>query len=352
MRQNGHVHADAVTTFFDGQHAEFFVVTAAPGTRELVTTEFYEQRPGGMRPLKQVNWGVAVPAADLFAATSGLQRDVVQAFWIGGRTEEALHALSIFQEQPIVVDVEPRDELIDPAVVRPSGQMDQYFWRPGAETWSLCRHVLTGEGGTSGIVETHRLLQTPTPPVHSAVAPVPGDDAGRVVVAWGAQADEALILRAVLQDEEGGHRARERTLHDTKLLSPQRLALHVGPDATTARLGGTIALFGGRTGIVDAQFDFAGEETTVNVTALPQPTEAPLHATQAMYYQGPRVPQCVVGMLDKEGTLAIGGPGRETTQVLRREVPLTYDLSFVPSAGVCYEAQVTAEGDVDLVPLS
>lgn len=353
-QQEKQVKADAVTTFFDGTYTEFFVASTTPDVRELVTTEFYERRPdlGEIERLKQVNWEVVVPEdTDLFVATSGLRRNYVNAFWVGWRTEDSLSALSIFQERPITVEVGSSDTLIHPAVVRPSGQMDQYFWRSEEQGWALFRHVFTGEMDEPGTVETRRLLQTSGQPELTTVAPVPGNEEGQVVVAWGERDEEGLILRAVLQNGEDLRRLTSMAIQETDFLPNQRLALHVIPGDVTAWVSGVIQLGGAQVGLLEGRFDFTEEETAAEVTSLPQPTDAQLHAAQTFYYQDPTEHRRFAGQLDEQGTLAVGRPGREDAHVLRRDVPLSYDFPILTSLGARYEVRGTEEGDVDLVSI-
>lgn len=349
-----HIEAEAATTFFDGTYAEFFVVTTRPDARRLVTTEFYERRPdlGEIEQLKQVDWGIVVPEkADLFVATSGLRRNYVNAFWVGWQQDDSLYALSVFQERPVGVEFGSNDVRIHPAVVDPDGRMNQYFWRPEEQGWALCRHVFTGELGEPGTAETQRLLQVPHRPVLSTGAPVPGSEKGTFVVAWAERNEEGMAFRSVRLDGRTLQRLTSTAIPAVDLLPDQRLALHVVPGGNTAWVSGTVQFDATRYGLLEVRFDFVEEETSIGTAPLRQPTNAPLHAAQAFYYHDPEGHRRFVGLLDEEGTLAVGRSGDEEARVLRREVPLSYDFPILTSLGARYEAGITEEGEIVLVPI-
>jgi len=348
------IEAEAVTTFFDGTFTEFFVVDAPPGTRELATIEFYEKRPdlGEIERLKQVDWKVVVPEkADLFVATSGLRRNYVNAFWVGWHEEDSLYALSVFQERPIGVEFKPHDIRIHPAVVGPDGRMNQYFWRSEKQGWALCRHVFTGKMDEPGTVETQRLLQAPHRPELSTVAPVPGNEEGEVVVAWAAREEEGVAFRAVHADGDVFRRLTSTAIPGVNLWLDQRLALHVVPGEVTAWMSGAVQLGEARHGLFEVRFDFVEEETSIGAVPLRRPADAQLHAAQVFYYHDPTEHRRFVGLLDEEGTLAVGRPGHEVAHIVRREVPLSYDFPMLTSLGARYEAGITKEGEIVLVSL-
>ena len=210
----------AIATYHDRFRAEVFVATTAGRKRELVTIEFFERRPDWARleKLKEANWHLDVPEGQrLFAASAGHRRDPLNMFWVGWRDPQTIFALSLFQENPITVRLDPGDRLVDPPVTVSDRRMHQYFLRGEASAPQLMRHEFSGELNAPGVHDTRQLANIGTPVGVIGVAPIPEHPEGGTLVAWfqhgaeGGRVGFARIIReaaqVVLSDPIPGVRA-------------------------------------------------------------------------------------------------------------------------------------------------
>lgn len=341
-----HPSPEAIATYSDGELTEFFIATVEPKKQGLITVEFFERRPdlGEIDRLKQVPWDVPVPEdVTLFVAGSGLLRDDLGTMWTGWRDDQALYALSLFQEQPVRVAIQDPKQLIQPAITVASKKMHQYWYQPEGDSWQLLRHELSGEFGQSGSVRTVTLGQYEGQPAIVGAAPVPDAKQDQVVVAWvGRQAAHSRVGIARIQGDSV-ETVYSQPLENRVPIEGQPPGIHVD-----AELGVTVgfvaeSVLTGVYSFVEAVCD-AGAETCSTQTQSLDIYPKGLHAARIFYYKSRSETDRFLCMLKQEGLLVVSNLHRE--RVMRQHVDPSYGFPIVTSAGARYEAAFTEEGEV------
>jgi hypothetical protein len=343
--------AEAITTFFDGKFTDFFAVVVDPSSRELISMEFYEKRPdlGEIQFLKQVGWDIVVPPeAQPFAATSGLLRDQVNAFWAGWRTPDTYSALSLYQEGPLNLPMDPAARLIQPAIVVPSRNMLQYFWLPKDDAWSLYRHEFRGNQGERGSVATSRIGPAGHEPLLSSAIPIPGAEDDRSAVAWIEQTDIGIKATAMLFSGDTSESLSTPAVPFVAPVKRQRLAMHVSAGGTVSigfvaesKIGGYV--------VMEVRFDFANHIFTFHPASL-RLEPGSVHSACMFFSKNPHEHDSFVCALSAKGVLTVMKPGSDFVRVVREHVDPAYDFPILTSSTGRYEATRT-DGELEFIML-
>ncbi len=348
------LHHRSVTALFPG-HSEFYVGYVDASRNELSLREFYENRPdlGEIRFLKEVGWEEPLPKdAELFLPTSGLGRDVLQAFWLGWKQGPKLSLLSIFQDKPLELTLGEKDLFVEPALMMPSKQLHLYALH-GLQ-WQ--RHEFHGDAHAPARVNTVSLSALKSLVLLPAAGSIPESKKDEAVLAW-VETDGAGV-RVVIAWVEGTAMKQKssQVLEGYRILERQRVALFV--DAA----GSVSYRFWGE-GLKDKtyatlQVSCRQSEEVCALTATPVEGLEPgiMESAASFFYKGPLITGDFARKREAGSfgvVLAKGGVlFREAEGVaneIRRDVPSTYDFPIVTGEGAAYEPK-WEKGKPNLVP--
>lgn len=340
-------------TFNDNGFIELFFVFRDAESGTVWTSQYYEtgsnEKP--IAKLKSVNWEVeAPPEATLFFPSAGLSLDELQMAWIGWRENQTLTAISLFHEQPLVVDLEPADVLIEPAVVLPDRRMVHYLWRATEGAWTLQYYVFSGEHEQPTSVGVEHLMQIEGEPVLSTLEPATGEGRGRVALGWVELLDETVLVNASWLNGLEGVSLRETVPEAIALTVPQRMGLHLGREDHLSLSFIAERPDDGTYLFVKTDFDFVSKESRSSVQALRLDPES-LHAACIVHLKNPPVHQAVAYFLTKEGTLLSYFEDSAVMQILRTNVDLAYDFPIGSARLNICEVHLNEEGEWSISPL-
>jgi len=352
-----HPRAQAISALADIDDTELFVVFADRKDRGLVTVQYFEKPGEGgldeLRRLKDTRWETTVPEGfEPFAAASGRLRDDLGIFWAGWSNERSLHALSIFQEQPIRLTLESGERLVQSAVAVPSKRMHQYAWRERGTRAALWLHEFMGELDGPGRLASREIgLVEPLPTV-SAAAPLSGTDDDRSVLAWAGSGDAGLIAGAVMAGAGEFAPAATTPAPRIRPADRQRLGLVVGQGGEGILVAGFVGLQedSGAYVFVEARFDLNVGEGKLELQPLPVPPGS-VHSGATIYYRDAEEPSALVLLLSPEGVLSRYLTDKRELRELRSGVSLDYDFPVISTFARIYEASFGPRGEPGLEEL-
>lgn len=346
-----HPGSDAIVTFDDGEFTEFYAVAVNPQSRELVSFQFFESRPdlGEIKLLKKVEWDTKVPEdAHPFVAASGILRDKLNTFWTGWKDGKKIHAISLFHEDPIVVDYPAGGKFIDPPIVLAGKNMQQYYVAPG-ETQSTIRCLeFAGDSAAKVPVATHDIFTLDHEPLLCSAAPVIGSVEKRACLAWLQVAGDGCILSVLPIIGDSAGKVISLPIDKIKPLAKQKLALQAFADGLVCA-GFVGETEGGGYLLVKCGFNLqkgTSEAQKVSLTLTP----GSIQSARVVYYKIRDWHESFGCFLTNKNEVYVTS-GESGLVLLEKEVGPGYDYPIVTSYTGRYEAKLDHGWEVYLEPI-
>jgi hypothetical protein len=174
-----------IMTMIPPRYADFSVHVSEAAMNEFIHvyrdggnlhTQTYFEKPnhgGQVDYYKPIDWKEKVPeGAILRGSNSGLGSGAIPNYWVIWKEPGSLKALSIYQQNPLSLPMEPQDTLIDGPVLGFDGKLHVYFLRKSPDGYGLFEHLFAGEAKKKGEASTARLANIAGEPLFIRADPI------------------------------------------------------------------------------------------------------------------------------------------------------------------------------------
>ncbi len=352
MKKND-INNEAVTSFYNGETTEFYLASLKPPDNILRTTEFFERRPdlGEIQFLKNISWDIKVsPEAKLFIGKSGLSKDQLKTFWTGWFDDNNYYALSLYQENPIKVELGNNISLISPPVITANKKLNQFFWKDNNGKWTLCKFEFSGEFQKKGEVKTIDLFDLNNKPLLSKTAPLIGSEKNEIVVSWVSIIEDSIKVFAQYFSDDSSKPVSAFGIPDLVPVENQRLSLI----SASEELNGVGLLTKNENGnYIYLRYDFNFKTSKYDLQTFQiDLTPNSIISAQTFFYNDEEELSGFMCVVNKENKLIFIKPKTGFKRIIRDNVEPDYNYPILTSSGASYEAVKNKNNDLELVPFN
>jgi hypothetical protein len=291
----------------------------------------------------------------LRGSNGGSGSDAIPNYWVTWQEPGTLKALSIYQEDPLAVPMEPQDRLIDGPLLELDGRLHVYFLRKAAGGYDLWEHLFTGEAKKKGHASTAKLGFIAGEPLFIRADPLSRLEgfrdgefrtvvAGIAVIGWLTRDASGMRAHAAWLDASGIKPFDSDPIAGYAPFPNQRIGLWANPDSSRLHL----AWIMGRTDndtlrhaewLVWTKTD--AQNIRIDARGL---GGSKVHAAACVIHRTDYSPNTSCFYLTRTGRLY--QQDRSDTRKIREGVPLDYDFPIYASFQAAWESRADAHGEI------
>lgn len=349
------------------RYADFSVQVGEAGMNEFIHvyrdgggnlyTQTYFEKPnhgGEVDFFKPIDWKEKVPeGAVLRGSNGGAGSGAISNYWVIWKEPGVLKALSIYQENPLSLPMEPQDSLIDGPVLGLDGKLHVYFLRQEPGGYGLFEHLFAGEAKKKGQASTARLATIAGEPLFIHADPIAmfhdwhtlkHEVIGLAVIGWLTRDGANLRAHGAWLDGTGIRQFTSDPIAGYAPFPHQRIGLWANPDSSRLHLAWIMGrtdndtlraaqwLVWTKTGVQNIRIDSRGLGGSKVVAAASVIRRTDYSPETFCYY------------LTKTGRLYEQG-GMETRKI-REGAPPDYDFPIYGSSNGAWEARQDEQGAI------
>jgi len=329
----------AIAVLYDGRATEV-LVTYAEADGGLHTLQFRETRAdiGEVEMLLDYDWQrKAPPGAIVLIPESGHSLVKLDEYWLMWRDGQMLMGQAVSRPEPVASVTEAGERLIDRPIVAPNQQLHAYAWR--GKTLVRHRFPARNEGGEA-TVET--LWEAPTQPTRALCSPVPGDEAGKVMIGYLNDTESGLEASAVYVCDDKVTPVLGKSTGRYRLRARNRMGMHVGIKARPELAVVAESYEDGGYVLLEAKFDMAKGECQFHRTNIEGVPKDHMQSSATYYYKTQDTPEAFTLAVGKAGHLI--SPKRRNVQIIRHNVGGEYGYPVLTTLAGRYAATGTGAG--------
>lgn len=336
---------------------EFIHVFRDQGGNLWTRTFFEKPNHGGeIDSYKPVEWKEKVPeGAVLRGSNGGAGSDAIPNYWVGWQEQGIYKALSIYQENPLSLPMEPQDSLIDGPIVGLDGQLHVYFLRKARNGFDLWEHVFTGEAKKKGHAASAKLASIDGEPLFIHAEPIARFEgfkdggfrtvvAGTAVIGWLARDGSGMRAHGAWLDGADVKKFVSDPIAGYSPFPNQRIGLWANPDTSRLHLAWIMGRTDGDT-LRSAEWTVwtktGNQNLRIDARGL---GGAKVHAAASVILRTDYSPKTYCYYLTKTGRLY--EQSNLETRKIREGVPLDYDFPIYASFQALWEARKDEKGGI------
>ncbi|MBW8890391.1 MAG: hypothetical protein JF616_21770 [Fibrobacteres bacterium] len=351
------------------RYAEFSIQETSTGLNEFIhvfrdlsgnlrTRTFFEKanHGGEVDSFDAVDWKEKVPdGVPLRGSNGGAGSGAIPNYWVAWQEPGTLKALSIYQENPLSLPMEPQDSLVDGPVVGLDGKLHVYFLRKAPNGYDLWEHVFMGEAKKKGQAATAKLAFIAGDPLYIRADPIArlegfkegeykSEVAGIAVIGWLTRDGSGMRAHGAWLEAAGVKLFASDPIAGYAPFPNQRIGIWANPDSSRLHL----AWIMGRTDsdtLRSTEWTVWAKTEVQNIRIDSRGLGgSKVHAVACVIRRTDYSPETYSYYLTKTGRLY--EQERMDTRKIKEGVPLDYDFPIYASFQGPWEARVDTHGAV------